>query len=164
MVGQSVGQGSAGFGAELVRGRAGWGGHLGEALEKAVEGALAIVDGGAFLFGERNDHKHALQVGFGFDELGSRRFLGLGERVGREWLGPLAAVDYGGPLLAWLGTVVRLRRRPGGRPGRYARFDENLWWVRQEHQLSTMAAGLRVLSREKKAPGSGTNWRAVLPA
>ncbi|WP_345945383.1 DNA-binding protein [Streptomyces albus subsp. chlorinus] len=88
----------------------------------------------------------------------------LGERVGREWLGPLIAVDHGGPLIAWMGTVVRLCRRPGVRPGLYGRFDENLWWVRQEHQPSTMAAGLRVLSREKKAPGSGTNWRAVVPA
>ncbi|MEU1782142.1 hypothetical protein ABZ545_22035 [Streptomyces abikoensis] len=88
----------------------------------------------------------------------------LGERLGRQWLGPLIAVDHGGPLLAWMGTVIRLRRHPGGRPGPYARFDENLWWVGQEHQPSTMAAGLRVLSREKKAPGSGTNWRAVVPA
>ncbi|MCT2544102.1 MULTISPECIES: hypothetical protein [Streptomyces] len=53
-----------------------------------------------------------------------------------------------------MGTVIRLRRRPEGRPGPYARFDENLWWVRQEHQPSTMAAGLRVLTRAKKMPGS----------
>ncbi|MFE5097810.1 hypothetical protein ACFRCI_48110 [Streptomyces sp. NPDC056638] len=85
----------------------------------------------------------------------------LGERVGREWLGPLIAVAYGGPLIAWMGAVIRLRRRPKGRPGPYARFEENLWWVRQEHQPSTMAAGLRVLTREKKMPGSGTNWLAV---
>ncbi|WP_425315800.1 TnsA-like heteromeric transposase endonuclease subunit [Streptomyces olivoreticuli] len=88
----------------------------------------------------------------------------LGERLGKQWLGPLIAVDYGCPLLAWMGSVIRLRRHPGGRPGPYARFDENPWWVRQEHRPSTMAAGLRVLSREKKAPGSGTNWRAVVPA
>ncbi|MFB7531456.1 DNA-binding protein [Streptomyces sp. NPDC056178] len=88
----------------------------------------------------------------------------LGERVGREWLGPLIAVNYGGLLIAWMGAVIRLRRRPKGRPGPYARFEENLWWVRQEHQPSTMAAGLRVLTREKKMPGSETNWLAVLPA
>ncbi|MFE3947530.1 DNA-binding protein [Streptomyces sp. NPDC059118] len=88
----------------------------------------------------------------------------LGERVGRPWLGPLIAVDYEGPLIAWTGTVIRLRRHPEGRPGLYARFEENVWWVRQEHQPSSMAAGLRVLSREKKMPGSGTNWRAVVPA
>ncbi|MBJ6636698.1 TniQ family protein [Streptomyces sp. I5] len=29
----------------------------------------------------------------------------LGERVGRDWLGPLSAVDYGGPLLAWMGEA-----------------------------------------------------------
>ena len=88
----------------------------------------------------------------------------LGERVGRPWLGPVIGVDYGSPLIAWMGTVVRLRRHPEGLVGPYARFDQNLWWVRQEHQPSTMAAGLRVLGREKKMPGSGTNWRAAVPA
>ncbi|MFB6990876.1 DNA-binding protein [Streptomyces sp. NPDC056304] len=88
----------------------------------------------------------------------------LSERVGREWLGPLITVNYGGSLIAWMGAVIRLRRRPKGRPGPYARFEENLWWVRQEHQPSTMAAGLRVLTREKKMPGSETNWLAVVPA
>ncbi|MEV2257008.1 hypothetical protein AB0I94_41830 [Streptomyces sp. NPDC050147] len=91
-------------------------------------------------------------------------FRRLGERVGRPWLGPVVAVDYGNPLIVWMGTVVRLRRRPEGLVGPYARFDQNLWWVRQEHQPSTMAAGLRVLGREKKMPGSGTNWRAAVPA
>ncbi|GGZ30560.1 hypothetical protein GCM10010300_86470 [Streptomyces olivaceoviridis] len=88
----------------------------------------------------------------------------LGERVGRPWLGPLAATDYGGPLIAWMGTVIRLRRHPEGRSGPYARFDENLWWVRQELQPASMAAQLRVWAGEKKAPGSGTNWRAAVPA
>ncbi|PKV76954.1 hypothetical protein BX283_7875, partial [Streptomyces sp. TLI_146] len=88
----------------------------------------------------------------------------LGERVERPWLGPLVAVDHGGPLLAWMGTVIRRRRHPEGRSGPYARFDENPWWVRQEHQPSTMAAGLRSLSREKMTPGSGTNWRSTVPA
>ncbi|MGW1077283.1 hypothetical protein [Streptomyces sp. NPDC002537] len=76
----------------------------------------------------------------------------------------MAAVDYGGPLIAWMGTVIRLRRHPGGRPGPYARFDENPWWVRQEHQPVTMAGQLRVLGKEKRAPGSGTMWRTVVPA
>lgn len=40
----------------------------------------------------------------------------LGERVGREWLGPLAAADHGGPLIAWMGSVIRLRRGPVGPP------------------------------------------------
>ncbi|MFD9196401.1 MULTISPECIES: DNA-binding protein [Streptomyces] len=88
----------------------------------------------------------------------------LGARVGREWLGPLIAVEGGGPLIAWIGAVVRLRRSPEKQPGPNVRFEENLWWVRQEHQPSTMAVQLRVLSREKKMPGSGTNWRAVVPA
>ncbi|GAA2470180.1 hypothetical protein GCM10010388_73490 [Streptomyces mauvecolor] len=84
--------------------------------------------------------------------------------MGRPWLGPLIGVDYGGPLIAWMGMVVRLRRYPQKRPGSDTGFEENLWWVRQEHQPPTMAAGLRVLSREKKMPGSGTNWRAAVPA
>ncbi|MEU4849169.1 DNA-binding protein [Streptomyces gilvosporeus] len=84
----------------------------------------------------------------------------LGERVGRDWLGPLAATDYGGPLTSWMGAVIRLRRGAGG-PAGYA---NNPWWVRQEHQPATMAEQLRVLGKEKKAPGSGRMWRAAVPA
>lgn len=40
----------------------------------------------------------------------------LGERVGRGWLGPLAATDYGGPLTSWMGAVIRIRRGAGARP------------------------------------------------
>ncbi|MFF7266478.1 DNA-binding protein [Streptomyces sp. NPDC008159] len=83
----------------------------------------------------------------------------LGERVGRPWLGPLAATDYGGPLTSWMGRVIRLRRGAGGPPG----YDNDPWWLRQEHQSSTMAGQLRVLGKEKKAPGSGTMWRAAVP-
>ncbi|MCX4417279.1 DNA-binding protein [[Kitasatospora] papulosa] len=85
---------------------------------------------------------------------------GLGERVGRGWLGPLAAADHGGPLIAWMGSVIRLRRGAGGPPG----YDNDPWWLRREHQPVTMAGQLRVLGKEKKAPGSGTMWRAVVPA
>lgn len=84
----------------------------------------------------------------------------LGERVGREWLGPLAATDYGGPLTSWMGAVIRIRRGAGGPPG----YDNDPWWLRQEHQPATMAGQLRVLGKEKKAPGSGTMWRATVPA
>lgn len=84
----------------------------------------------------------------------------LGERVGRGWLGPLAATDYGGPLTSWMGSVIRLRRGAGGPPG----YDNDPWWVRQEHQPATMAGQLRVLGKEKKAPGSGRMWRAAVPA
>ncbi len=84
----------------------------------------------------------------------------LGERVGRAWLGPLSAVDYGGPLIAWMGAVIRQRRGEGGPPG----YDNNPWWVRQEHHPATMAAQLRVLGRERTSPGSGTTWRAAVPA
>ncbi|MGW3956972.1 DNA-binding protein [Streptomyces sp. NPDC004752] len=83
----------------------------------------------------------------------------LGERAGRTWLGPLAATDYGGPLTSWMGAVIRLRRGAGGPPG----YDNDPWWLRQEHQPATMAAQLRVLGKEKKAPGSGRMWRAVVP-
>ncbi|MFF2430869.1 TniQ family protein [Streptomyces mirabilis] len=84
----------------------------------------------------------------------------LGERVGRKWLGPLAATDYGGPLTSWMGSVIRLRRGAGGPPG----YDNDPWWLRQEHQPATMAGQLRVLGKEKKAPGSGRMWRAAVPA
>lgn len=84
----------------------------------------------------------------------------LGDRLGRTWLGPLAAADHGGPLIAWMGSVLRLRRGAGGPPG----YDNDPWWLRQEHQAATMAGQLRVLGKEKKAPGSGTMWRAVVPA
>ncbi len=57
----------------------------------------------------------------------------LGERVGRGWLGPLAATDHGGPLIAWMGSVIRLRRGVGGPPG----YDNDLWWLRREHQAVT---------------------------
>ncbi|MGW7427825.1 DNA-binding protein [Streptomyces sp. NPDC054813] len=83
----------------------------------------------------------------------------LGERVGRQWLGPLAATDYGGPLTSWMGSVIRIRRGAGGPPG----YDNDPWWLRQEHQPATMAGQLRVLGKEKKAPGSGRMWRAVVP-
>jgi hypothetical protein len=84
----------------------------------------------------------------------------LGERVGRQWLGPLAATDYGGPLTSWMGTVIRLHRGAGGPPG----YDNDPWWLRQEHHPATMAGQLRVLGKEKKAPGSGRMWRAAVPA
>ncbi|MGW5335991.1 DNA-binding protein [Streptomyces bauhiniae] len=84
----------------------------------------------------------------------------LGERLGRGWLGPLAAMDHGGPLIAWMGSVIRLRRGAGGPPG----YDNDPWWLRQEHQAASMAGQLRVLGKEKKAPGSGTMWRAAVPA
>ncbi|MFF1659167.1 hypothetical protein [Streptomyces sp. NPDC058255] len=84
----------------------------------------------------------------------------LGERVGREWLGPLAATDHGDPLTSWMGSVIRLRRGAGGPP----RYDNDPLWVRQEHQSASMAGQLRVLGKEKNAPGSGRMWRATVPA
>ncbi|MGW3202366.1 DNA-binding protein [Streptomyces sp. NPDC001118] len=84
----------------------------------------------------------------------------LGERVGRGWLGPLAATDYGGPLTSWMGAVIRIRRGAGGPPG----YGNDPWWLRQEHQPATMAAQLRVVSKERSAPGSGTTWRSAVPA
>ncbi|MFF0087885.1 DNA-binding protein [Streptomyces canus] len=84
----------------------------------------------------------------------------LGERLGRPWLGPLAATDYGSPLTNWMGAVIRIRRSAGGPPG----YDNDPWWLRQEHQSATMAGQLRVLGKEKKAPGSGRMWRAAVDA
>ncbi|WP_020132710.1 hypothetical protein [Streptomyces sp. 303MFCol5.2] len=84
----------------------------------------------------------------------------LGERVGRGWLGPLAATDYGGPLTSWMGAVIRIRRGAGGPPG----YGNDPWWLRQEHQPVTVAGQLRVLAKERSAPGSGTTWRSAVPA
>ncbi|WP_174855487.1 DNA-binding protein [Streptomyces coelicoflavus] len=84
----------------------------------------------------------------------------LGERLGRSWLGPLAATDHGGPLIGWMGSVIRLRRGAGGPPG----YDNDPWWLRQEHRAATMSGQLRVMGKDKKAPGSGTMWRAAVSA
>lgn len=58
-----------------------------------------------------------------------------------------------------MGAVIRIRRGAGGPPG----YANDPWWLRQEHQPATMAGQLRVLGKEKKAPGSGTMWRATVP-
>ncbi|MEU7195516.1 DNA-binding protein [Streptomyces xinghaiensis] len=84
----------------------------------------------------------------------------LGERVGRDWLGPLAAVDYGGPLIAWMGTVIRRRRGKGGPPG----WRDDPWRLEREQQPATMAGQLRVLTAEQRSGGSGTSWRATVSA
>jgi hypothetical protein len=83
----------------------------------------------------------------------------LGVRVGRPWLGPLAAVDYGGPLLAWMGIVIRRRRDVD--LGGYA---DDPWRVKQEHRPSTVSAQLRALAQNAAAGGSGTTWRSAVPA
>ncbi len=75
----------------------------------------------------------------------------LGERVGRPWLGPLAATDYGGPLTSWMGSVIRLHRGAGGPPG----YDNDPWWLRQEHQSATMAGQLRYWARRRRRPARG---------
>jgi hypothetical protein len=72
----------------------------------------------------------------------------------------VAGADYGGPLTSWMGNVIRLRRGADGPPG----YDNDPWWLRKEHQSAIMAAQLRVLGKEKKAPGSGRMWRAAVPA
>ncbi|WP_424644708.1 hypothetical protein [Embleya sp. AB8] len=38
----------------------------------------------------------------------------LGIRFGRTWLGPEIALEDGGPLIAWMGAVIRRRRGSGG--------------------------------------------------
>ncbi|MFG2919768.1 DNA-binding protein [Kitasatospora sp. NPDC048298] len=82
----------------------------------------------------------------------------LGERLGRPWLGPLAAVDFGGPLIAWMGAVIRRRRGVAMPPG----HRDGLWWVRRELQPTSMAAQLRALTKEARLPGSGTVWRSAV--
>ncbi|MFI7296918.1 DNA-binding protein [Streptomyces sp. NPDC050121] len=84
----------------------------------------------------------------------------LGERVGRGWLGPLSAVDYGGPLLTWMGAVIRQRRGEGGPPG----WRDDPWRLKREQQPATMAGQLRVMAAEQQAGGSRTRWRATVSA
>ncbi|WP_455754525.1 DNA-binding protein [Streptomyces tendae] len=83
----------------------------------------------------------------------------LGERVDRDWLGPLIAADYGGPLSGWRGAIVRARRG-GGPPG----WRDDPWHLKREQQPATMAGQLRVLAAETQAGGSGTRWRATVSA
>ncbi|WKX15983.1 hypothetical protein [Streptomyces sp. NL15-2K] len=84
----------------------------------------------------------------------------LGERVGRNWLGPLSAVDYGGPLLTWMGAVIRQRRGEGGPTG----WRDDPWRLQREQQPATMACQLRVMAAEQQSGGSGTRWRATVSA
>jgi len=84
----------------------------------------------------------------------------LGERVGRTWLGAELAADHGSPLNDWKGAVVRARRRETGPPG----WPEDPWRLKREQQPATMAGQLRVLAAEQQAGGSGTRWRATVPA
>ncbi|GAA3909032.1 hypothetical protein GCM10023084_71560 [Streptomyces lacrimifluminis] len=83
----------------------------------------------------------------------------LGERVDRDWLGPLVAVDYGGPLSGWRGAIVRARRGSGP-PG----WRDDPWHLKREQQPATMAGQLRVMAAEAQAGGSGTRWRATVSA
>ncbi|MFF3585000.1 DNA-binding protein [Streptomyces mirabilis] len=83
----------------------------------------------------------------------------LGERVGRDWLGPLVAADYGGALSGWRGTIVRIRRGSGP-PG----WGDDPWHLKREQQPATMAGQLRVMAAEAQAGGSGTRWRATVSA
>ncbi|WP_199837809.1 TniQ family protein [Streptomyces sp. NRRL S-1521] len=87
-------------------------------------------------------------------------FRRLGERVDRDWLGPLAAVDHGGPLLAWMGALIRRRRGAGGPPG----CRDDPWRLKRELQPATMAGLLRVLAAEERVGGSGSRWRAAVSA
>lgn len=82
----------------------------------------------------------------------------LGERVGRTWLGPLAAAAYGSPLSSWTGAVVRARR--GGPEG----WRDDPWRLKRELQPAAMAGQLRVRAAERQAGGSGTRWRATVPS
>ncbi|AQW56242.1 DNA-binding protein [Streptomyces hygroscopicus] len=83
----------------------------------------------------------------------------LGERVGRGWLGPLLAADTGSPLNDFTGAVVRSRRGDGP-PG----WRDDPWRLKREQQLPTMGGQLRVMAAEQRSGGSGSRWRATVPA
>jgi hypothetical protein len=82
----------------------------------------------------------------------------LGVRVHRPWLGPLVAVDHGGPLLSWMGSVIRHHRGTSSAAG----AAEDPWWVRPEHQPPTTAAQLRFLGNVKTAAGPVTTWHSAV--
>lgn len=84
----------------------------------------------------------------------------LGERVGRTWLGAELAADHGSPLNGWKGAIVRTRRHETGPPG----WREDPWHLKREQQPATMVSQLRVLAAEAQSGGSGTRWRATVPA
>lgn len=76
----------------------------------------------------------------------------LGERVGRTWLGPLAAADYGSPLSNWAGAVVRARR------GGPERWRDDPWRLKRKLQPAAIwpascACGRRRGRRAARAPG-----------
>ncbi|MBL1090478.1 TniQ family protein [Streptomyces sp. 9-7] len=92
----------------------------------------------------------------GADDVFCRR---LGERVGRTWLGPKFAADYGSPLNDFTGALVRARRREAGPAGW-----GDPWRLKREQQPATMAGQLRVLAAEQQSGGSGSRWRATVDA
>ncbi|MFF5107337.1 DNA-binding protein [Streptomyces sp. NPDC000134] len=83
----------------------------------------------------------------------------LGQRVDRDWLGPLIAADYGGPLSGWRNAIVSARRSSGP-PG----WRDDPWHLKREQQPATMAGQLPVMAAEAQAGGSGTRWRATVSA
>jgi hypothetical protein len=83
----------------------------------------------------------------------------LGERVDRDWLGPLVAADYGGPLSNWRSAIVSARRGSGP-----PAWQDDPWHLKREQQPATMAGQLRVMAAEAQAGGSGTRWRATVSA
>jgi hypothetical protein len=89
---------------------------------------------------------------------GARLCRELGERVGRPWLGPLAATDYGGPLICWMGAVIGLRRSDAGSTA------DRPWWLNPRHQPATMATQLRTVGKENQTPGWRGMWQAAVPA
>ena len=93
---------------------------------------LVWVDGGA-------GRPRALPV----DGMFCRRF---GER-----LGPLAAADHGGPLIARLGSVIRLRRGVGGQP----RYDNDPWWLGRSTRPRPWPASCGCWARRRRRPVRG---------
>lgn len=82
----------------------------------------------------------------------------LGERLGREWLGPLIAADYDSALGDFSGALVRARRGVVARGWR-----DDPWRLRAEREPVALAGQLRVLAAEARTGGSGTRWGAAVP-
>jgi hypothetical protein len=83
----------------------------------------------------------------------------LGRRVGRPWLGLLAASDRGGPLLAWMRCVVRSRWDTLTDNGRA----DDPRRVQRDYRPVAMATGLHMLARERKVPAPAPTGASPSP-
>ncbi|MGY5060005.1 Helicase associated domain protein [Streptomyces sp. 900105755] len=92
----------------------------------------------------------------------ARLAIGLGRRLGREWLVELEADIHAGPLASWVRAAVREQRSPAASPVRQGRY--GLWWVHSAHRPVEVGTGLRRLTVSASAgPGARDGSGAAEP-